>query len=148
MFKPDHHSLQILHNAILHCKILIACNPFLSAALPPLCHKYVGYFKSHCNIIFPNLPLDDAEVQEQRSKSRMNVSLLEQRCYVKVAVLRGRNATQCHSELVLALGSHALPNRTVARWIAAFQHGREASADLQRSGCPVHRKIGAGLWRS
>lgn len=67
----------------------------------------------------------------------MNVSWLEQRCYVKIAVLRGRNATECHSELVEALGDRALPYRTVARWTEAFQRGREASVDLQRSGHPV-----------
>jgi transposase len=44
------------------------------------------------------------------------------------------NVTQ---ELVEALGVRALPYRTVARWIEAFQRGREASADLQRSGRPL-----------
>ncbi|PNF31872.1 hypothetical protein B7P43_G07919 [Cryptotermes secundus] len=45
----------------------------------------------------------------------MNVSQLEQRCYVNIEVLRGRHATECRSELVEALGDRALPYRTVAR---------------------------------
>ncbi|PNF43802.1 hypothetical protein B7P43_G09556 [Cryptotermes secundus] len=67
----------------------------------------------------------------------MNVSQLEQCCYMKIAVLRGRTVTECHSELVEALGDHALLYRTVARWIKSFQCGREASTDLQCSGHPV-----------
>jgi hypothetical protein len=57
----------------------------------------------------------------------MNVSRLEQRSYLKMAVLRGRNATECHSELVEAVGDRALQYRTVARWVEAFQRGIEAS---------------------
>jgi hypothetical protein len=52
------------------------------------------------------------------------MSRLVQRCYVKIAVLRGRNATECHSELVEALGDRALPYRTVARWIEALRGKR------------------------
>jgi hypothetical protein len=67
----------------------------------------------------------------------MNVSWLEQRSYLKISVLCGRNATECHSELVEALGDRAVPYRTVARWTEAFQCGREASGDLQCSGRQV-----------
>ena len=68
----------------------------------------------------------------------MKVTRQEQRSYVKTAVLRGRNAEkiQCHSELTEALGNRALPYRTVARWTAAFQRGRDASADMCRTGRP------------
>ena len=68
--------------------------------------------------------------------SEMEVTRQEQRSYVKIAVLRGRNAKECHSELTEALGKRALPYRTVARWAAAFQRGRVASADMRRTGCP------------
>ncbi|GFV40769.1 uncharacterized protein TNCV_3768161 [Trichonephila clavipes] len=47
----------------------------------------------------------------------MEVTHVEQRAYVKKAVLRERNAMECHSELVEALGINALPYRTVARWL-------------------------------
>ena len=66
----------------------------------------------------------------------MEVTRQEQRFYVKIAVLRGRNANECHSELTEALSNRALPYRTVARWAAAFQRGRVASADMRRTGRP------------
>ena len=62
----------------------------------------------------------------------MEVTRQEQRSYVKIAVLRGRNA----KELTETLGNRALPYRTVARWAAAFQRGRVASADIRRTGRP------------
>ena len=43
---------------------------------------------------------------------------------------------ECHSELTEALGNHTHPYRTVARWAAAFQRGRVASADIRRTGRP------------
>ena len=66
----------------------------------------------------------------------MEVIRKEQRSYVKIAVLQGRNAKECRSELTEALGNRALPYRTVTRWAAAFQRGRIASADIHRSGHP------------
>ncbi|GFS98274.1 HTH_48 domain-containing protein [Trichonephila clavipes] len=46
---------------------------------------------------------------------------VEQRAYIKLAVLRGRNVMECHSELVETYGNNALPYRTVARWVGKFQ---------------------------
>ena len=66
----------------------------------------------------------------------MEVTRQEQRSYVKIAVLRGRNAKECHSEFTEALGNRNLPYRTVTRWAAAFQRGRVASADMCRTGYP------------
>jgi hypothetical protein len=43
----------------------------------------------------------------------MDVTGVEQRTYVKIVVLRGRNTRDCHSELVKALANYALPYRTV-----------------------------------
>ncbi|GFW05806.1 hypothetical protein TNCV_602781 [Trichonephila clavipes] len=45
----------------------------------------------------------------------MEVIRVEQRAYIKIAVLRGRNAMECHRELVEAIGHKALPYRTVAQ---------------------------------
>ncbi|GFX45065.1 uncharacterized protein TNCV_3431131 [Trichonephila clavipes] len=67
----------------------------------------------------------------------MEVTRLEQRAYIKIAVLRERNEMECHSELVEALGNDALPYRTVARWIGKFQQGCVSTSDEQRSGRPV-----------
>ena len=66
----------------------------------------------------------------------MEVTRQEQRSYVKIEVLRGRNAKECHPELTEALGNRALPYRTFARWAAAFQRGRVSSADMRRTGRP------------
>ena len=63
--------------------------------------------------------------------SEIDVTRQEQRSYVKIAVLRGRNPKKCHSELTEASGNRALPYRTVARWAAAFQRGRVASAYMR-----------------
>ena len=66
----------------------------------------------------------------------MKVPRQEQRSCVKIAALRGRNAKECQSELTEALGNSILPYRTVARWAAAFQRGRVAIADMQRTRRP------------
>ncbi|PSN50223.1 hypothetical protein C0J52_07798 [Blattella germanica] len=68
--------------------------------------------------------------------SSMEVSRLEQRAYIKIAVLRGQNARECHAQLLEAVGARALPYRTVARWVAAFESGREATKDKPRTGRP------------
>ncbi|GFV38425.1 HTH_48 domain-containing protein [Trichonephila clavipes] len=67
----------------------------------------------------------------------MEVTRVEQRAYIKIAVLKGRNAMKCHSELVEALGNNDLPYRTVARWIEKFQQGRVSTSDEQCSKRPV-----------
>ena len=66
----------------------------------------------------------------------MEVTRQEQLSYMKIAVLRGKNAKECHSELTEALVNRALPHRTVARWAAAFQRGRVFSPDMRRKGRP------------
>ena len=71
-----------------------------------------------------------------QSLSDMAVTRQEQCSYMKIAVFQGRNAKECHSELTESLGNRALPYRTVARWTAAFQRGRVASADMCRTGRP------------
>ncbi|GFV50334.1 uncharacterized protein TNCV_622421 [Trichonephila clavipes] len=67
----------------------------------------------------------------------MEVTLVEQRAYIKIAVFRERNAMECHSGLVEALGNNALPYRTIARWIGKFQQVRVSTGDEQHSGRPV-----------
>lgn len=67
----------------------------------------------------------------------MDVTKVEQRTYVKIVFLHGRNARECHAELREALGDRALPYRTVACWMEAFKHGYIATVDLPCSGCPA-----------
>ena len=73
----------------------------------------------------------------------MEVTQQEQCSYMKIAVFWGRTAKEYHSELAEALGYHALPYRTVARWAAAFQRGRVASANMRGIECPrtVHTDV-------
>ncbi|GFV92097.1 uncharacterized protein TNCV_1895331 [Trichonephila clavipes] len=67
----------------------------------------------------------------------MEVTRVEQRSYIKIAVLGERNAMKSHSEIFETLGNNALPYRTVAQWIGKFQQGRVPTSDEQRSGRPV-----------
>ena len=75
--------------------------------------------------------------------SEIEVTRQEHRSYVKREVLQGKNAKECHSELTEVLGNGALPYRTVARWAAAFQRRRVASADIRQTGRPrtVHTNV-------
>ncbi|PSN41316.1 hypothetical protein C0J52_20248 [Blattella germanica] len=78
--------------------------------------------------------------------SSMEVSRLEQRAYIKIAVLRGQNAREFHAQLLEAVGARALPYRTVARWVAAFESGREATKDKPRTGRP--RTVRTDVYRA
>ncbi|GFX81070.1 HTH_48 domain-containing protein [Trichonephila clavipes] len=61
----------------------------------------------------------------------MEVTRVEQRAYIKIAVVRERNATECRSELGEALRNNALQYRTVARWVGKFQQGHVSTCDGQ-----------------
>ncbi|GFR22434.1 HTH_48 domain-containing protein [Trichonephila clavata] len=67
----------------------------------------------------------------------MEVTRVEQRAYIKIAVLHGRNDMECHSKFVEAFGNNAQPYRTVARWVGKFQKGRVSTSDEQPSGRPL-----------
>ena len=77
-----------------------------------------------------------AQNQYVYNLSEMEVTRQELRSYVKISVLRDRNAKECHSEFTEALGNRALPYRTVARWASAFQRGRVSSSDMCSTGRP------------
>ena len=51
----------------------------------------------------------------------MDVTRLDQRAYIKIAVLRGRNARECHSELVEAVG--AMPTSRKFCIVSPSQYG-------------------------
>ncbi|PRD32982.1 UNVERIFIED_CONTAM: hypothetical protein NCL1_18805 [Trichonephila clavipes] len=71
----------------------------------------------------------------------MDVTRVEQRAYIKIAVLRGRNVMECLSELVETLGNDTLSYRTVARWVGKFHQGRVSTSDVQYLGRPFSREI-------
>ena len=60
----------------------------------------------------------------------------EQGSWIKIECARGRKARQCHQGLQEACGECALPYRTVAKWVKAFNEGRQNVADLRRPGRP------------
>ncbi|GFX28396.1 transposable element Tcb2 transposase [Trichonephila clavipes] len=62
----------------------------------------------------------------------MEVTHVEQRAYMKIAVLRGSNAMECHSELVEALGHNDLPYHIAARWTARGGRVRSTTAEEDR----------------
>ncbi|GFQ89897.1 HTH_48 domain-containing protein [Trichonephila clavata] len=68
----------------------------------------------------------------------MELTRVDPRAYIKIAVLRGRNEMECHNEFVEALGNNDLPYRTVARWIGKFLQGRVSTSDEQRSRRPLN----------
>ncbi|GFW13716.1 hypothetical protein TNCV_2105401 [Trichonephila clavipes] len=69
----------------------------------------------------------------------MEVTRAEQCSYIKIAVLRGKNAMQYHSELVEALGSNALPYRTLARTATA-------GSNVVQSGHAIFDDFFQHLW--
>ncbi|PNF26790.1 hypothetical protein B7P43_G17675, partial [Cryptotermes secundus] len=60
----------------------------------------------------------------------------EQRSWIKIEYARGHTACQCHQGLHEACGESALPYRTVARWVKAFNEGRQNVADACLTGRP------------
>ncbi|GFV70869.1 HTH_48 domain-containing protein [Trichonephila clavipes] len=73
----------------------------------------------------------------------MEVTRSEQCAYIKTVVLRGRNAMECHSELVKVLGNNAQPYCTVARCVGKFQQGRVSTCYEQRSSRFTHGAVNA-----
>ena len=54
-----------------------------------------------------------------------NVSKYEQRCFIKIQVVKEKKTGQCHTALLEAYGRETLLYHTVARWAYAFHRGRE-----------------------
>ncbi|KAJ4442729.1 hypothetical protein ANN_04320 [Periplaneta americana] len=86
--------------------------------------------------MFKNIKGRRAQSQLVFNLCLVYVRCLEQCSYITV-VLHSRNARECHAELIEALGDHALSYGTVVRWVAAFQCGRVASANMLHPGCSV-----------
>ena len=64
----------------------------------------------------------------------MEVTNVEQHAYIKIAILRGRNAMECHSELAEAIGNNVLPYCTVSQWVGKFQQGHKSTSYEQYLG--------------
>ena len=49
----------------------------------------------------------DRNLVVSQASYRMDVTWLEQRAYIKITILWGRNARECYNELVEAMGNNA-----------------------------------------
>ena len=60
----------------------------------------------------------------------------EQQIWLKIQCAHGHTARQCHEDLVEACWDATLPYRTVARWVRAFNEGRDNVEHMARPGRP------------
>ncbi len=58
------------------------------------------------------------------SKLKSSVTDIDQRNYIKIAVLQGKYAAQIHQELRAALGKAAYSERTVQWWVKQMKEGK------------------------
>ncbi|KAJ8879411.1 hypothetical protein PR048_020019 [Dryococelus australis] len=70
-------------------------------------------------------------------KFQVDATRVEQRSYIKIAVLCGRTARECHRELVEAVGNYALPYWTVARLVSRCKRADKVNVNNVRV-CSVH----------
>jgi hypothetical protein len=57
--------------------------------------------------------------------------------YMKIWVLCGRNAQECHSESHDTLADHALLYLVLAKWVQTFRSRRLSAASMYQSECSV-----------
>ncbi|PNF24299.1 hypothetical protein B7P43_G11904 [Cryptotermes secundus] len=72
----------------------------------------------------------------ERECERLKNERMEQRSWIQIECARGCTARQCLQGLQETCRESALPYRTVARWIRAFNEGRQNVADMRRPGRP------------
>ncbi|GBO21400.1 hypothetical protein AVEN_247757-1 [Araneus ventricosus] len=77
--------------------------------------------------------LGEGRKNKTEGKTRKETSYLEQRSWIMIECARGHTARQRHQE---ACRKSSLPYRTVARWVKAFNEGRQNVADMRRPGRP------------
>ena len=64
------------------------------------------------------------------------VTISEQRSYIKIETLRGKNPTEIHDALSEVCGEFAVDVRTVSRWTNRFRGGYVSIANDPRLGRP------------
>ena len=60
-----------------------------------------------------------------QSHSEMEVFKVEQHLYLKIVILHGKSAWECHAELCEALG-----DRDITEWVQAFRNGRVSAVNI------------------
>lgn len=66
----------------------------------------------------------------------MDVTIEEQRAFVKIMTLRHKKPSEIHQELVEACGEAAMALRTVQKWVKRVEDGESSTQDAARSGRP------------
>ena len=64
------------------------------------------------------------------------VTVEDQKSYIKILILRGKNPTEIHSALLEVCGEQTVDCSTVSRWATRFREGRVAINDDPRPGRP------------
>jgi len=65
------------------------------------------------------------------------ISRSDQRSYIKIETLRGKNRTEIHNALHDVCGDSVVDRGTVSRWASRFREGRVRIQDDSRIGRPV-----------
>jgi len=65
------------------------------------------------------------------------ISRSDQRSYIKIETLRGKNPTEIHSALHEVCRDSVVDRSAVSRWASPFREGRVSIQDDPRSGRPV-----------
>jgi transposase len=65
------------------------------------------------------------------------ISRSDQRSYIKIETLRGKNPTEIHNALHEVCGDSVVDRNTVSRWASRFREGRVSIQDDPRSGRPL-----------
>jgi histone-lysine N-methyltransferase SETMAR len=74
-------------------------------------------------------------MEEETDWSRISRS--DQRSYIKVETLRGKNPTEIHNDLYDVCGNSVVDRSVVSQWASRFREGRVSIQDEPRSGRPV-----------
>jgi transposase len=65
------------------------------------------------------------------------ISHSDQRSYIKIETLQGKNPTEIHNALHEVCGDSVVDHSTVSRWASLFREGLVSIQDDPRSGRPV-----------
>jgi hypothetical protein len=73
------------------------------------------------------------------------ISRSDQRSYIKIETLQGKNPTEIHNALHEVCGDSVLDRSMVSWWASSFREGRVSIQDGSRSGWPVTAMDGTSV---
>ena len=68
------------------------------------------------------------------------VTVEDQRLYIKIETLRGKNPTEIHSALLEVRGEQTVDRSTVSPWATCFREGRVTMIMVAMTKCQEGRK--------